>query len=203
LTINLYAIDGLSTDALVKYIESKPAHSTFIEVFFFSRIEKSVIMKSISSRVYTDTQFSYSDFLQAVDSSKAGNIQTITVKNKAEQLPNLSGASNIFLIMLEGKTMDENFELLEALETISKNIRPNAMSMLIGYGKSIQRPTRLLQEQNVTATEDQKINSEATGGLLVSLLIALIATFGFIMMANIQTPKSFARRDLVKGRINL
>ena len=62
--------------------------------------------------------------------------------------------------------------------------------------------TRLLQTANSTNTTDDKVNSTATAGLLISGLVTVIAIFAFVMMANIQTPQSFAKKDLIKGKIN-
>ena len=54
---------------------------------------------------------------------------------------------------------------------------------------------------NANVTDD-KVNATATGGLMASAMVAVIAVLAFVMMSNIQTPTSFARRDLIKGKIN-
>ena len=157
-------------------------------------------MKSASSRVYTDSSLSYTEVLQAIEAAKLGEVQTFSVKSKTE-LPNLSATAKVFLVLLDAPKGEDNLDLIEALDgKITKN--PVSMSMVVGYGK-IKAESRNLQETNqTTTTKDSNVNATATGALMISLLVTLITVFGMVMMANIQTPKSFARRDLIKGRIN-
>ncbi|MDR3737112.1 MAG: hypothetical protein P4L10_16465 [Acidobacteriaceae bacterium] len=62
---------------------------------------------------------------------------------------------------------------------------------------------RLLDDNSTDSTDtEQYISSQATGALLVSGMITVLAVLAFVLMGNIQTPKTFARRDLVKGKIN-
>ena len=97
-------------------------------------------------------------------------------------------------------------EITTIIEGIDSRARENSVSILVGYSL-LSTEGRLLQEDNEEIlTEDEPVknvvNETATGALIISFVVALIAAFGLIMMGNIQTPISFARRDLVKGSIN-
>ncbi len=148
-------------------------------------------MKSASSRVYTDSALSYTEVLQALDAAQLGKINIVSSGKTASAA---EAKANLFLLD------SGNLEQIEALE--GQQGKGNYVSVLIGYGKP-KGEARFLQATNQTvAVTDDKVNATATGGLLISLMVALIAVFGLVMMAKIQTPKSFARRDLIKGRIN-
>ena len=79
----------------------------------------------------------------------------------------------------------------------------NAVSIMLGYN-GFKMNARLLDDDTDTndTAQESKVNATATGGLLVAALITGIVVFAMVMMANIQTPQAFARRDLVKGKIN-
>lgn len=72
---------------------------------------------------------------------------------------------------------------------------------MLGYGFA-QGPKRILASNATVNATDPEINSTGVAGLAVGIFISIITALGFIMMGNIQTPKSFAKKDLIKGRIN-
>ena len=76
------------------------------------------------------------------------------------------------------------------------------ISMLIGYNEQQELNTRLLDTADPVNATDVLATPTATAALLISTFLTLITIFAMVMMSNIQTPKSFARRDLVKGKIN-
>ena len=99
--------------------------------------------------------------------------------------------------------------MVEALERQSQQKSSNIVNIVLGYN-GFRKEGRLLDDSDTNDTaqdtndtaQESKVNATATGGLLVAALITGIVVFAMVMMANIQTPQAFARRDLVKGKIN-
>ena len=155
-------------------------------------------MKSPSSRVYVDTSLSYTELLQSLEAAQVGKVQTVSIQSSST-MPNIVESPKVTLVLLDAAKLEDNLGLME---TVESKRGPNAVSVLLGYGKAKPEP-RLLQEvTNQTTTSNDKVNATATGGLMISLLVTLIAVFGLVMMANIQTPKTFVKKNLIKGRIN-
>ena len=106
-------------------------------------------------------------------------------------------------------TLNNNVGMIKALEVArtEKGVavivgKGHKANMSIGYDRA-QATTRLLAEDSTTTTtQDAKISATGLAGILVSVMVALITIFALVMMADIQTPKSFAKRDLIKGKVN-
>eukprot|EP00826_Nyctotherus_ovalis_P051029 TRINITY_DN633_c0_g5_i4.p3 TRINITY_DN633_c0_g5~~TRINITY_DN633_c0_g5_i4.p3 ORF type:complete len:133 (-),score=28.64 TRINITY_DN633_c0_g5_i4:153-551(-) len=126
-----------------------------------------------------------------------GEIKVLTVSKKMK----LSDESGNLLVLLEAPSTRDNLKLLEALDF---SPRPNSVSLFVGYGPQSRLLQEGTEEQNDSGADrsNVKINATATGALLISLTMGLIAAFGLIMMGRIQTPQAFAKRDLIKGSIN-
>lgn len=138
--------------------------------------------------------------MKAIEKSGPSHLKSVKIRGAKDALTltkELEEGDSL-LALIDTSSVDDNMGMIEIIE---KSFKKNkGVSMLLGYG-SQRNSARLLQANatNVTAAE---INSTGIGGLATGIFACLIAVFGFVMMGNIQTPKSFAKKDLVKGRIN-
>ena len=148
--------------------------------------------------MYTNSLLTFDELPESIKVATE-NLTVLYLKDK-DTLHNIYNTPGTVLIFLEGFSLSHNLQLLETLDT---KRRDNSVSIFLGYGTD----SRLLQEDNNVEEEAEdeqkaKVYATATGALLISLMTGLLAAFGLIMMARIQTPQTFAKRNLIKGTIN-
>ena len=148
-----------------------------------------------SARIYTNAKLTHSEVLKLVDSSTITKLEV----SDAKDLSPSSESSYIELVA----PLKSSLDLLHEVQ-IKCGFSPNAINVLVGYEQEYgkQRLLVLAEEELMASNSNSKVTSTAVGGVAVGFLIVLISIFGFSMMGNIQTPQSFAKKDLMKGKIN-